>query len=54
MFQHWVCPPCRGICNCSFCRTRNGQRPTGILAPLAKEEGYNSVKDYLDARDYED
>ncbi|XP_014205602.1 cell division cycle-associated protein 7 [Copidosoma floridanum] len=46
---HWACPPCRGLCNCSICRTKNGQRPTGILAPIAKEEGYNSVKDYLEA-----
>ncbi|XP_001602151.2 cell division cycle-associated protein 7 [Nasonia vitripennis] len=48
---HWACPPCRGLCNCSICRTRNGQRPTGILAPLAKEEGFESVKDYLQAND---
>ncbi|KAJ8686778.1 hypothetical protein QAD02_022572 [Eretmocerus hayati] len=50
----WACPPCRGLCNCSICRTRNGQRPTGILAPTAKEEGYDSVKDYLQALDGED
>lgn len=51
---HWSCPPCRDLCNCSICRTRNGQRPTGILAPLAKEEGYDSVKDYLQAIDCRD
>lgn len=43
----WKCPPCRGICNCSICRTREGKRPTGILAPLAFRCGHNSVKDFL-------
>lgn len=44
---NWKCPPCRGICNCSICRTREGKRPTGILAPLAFKYGHNSVKDFL-------
>ena len=44
---NWACPPCRGLCNCSICRTRSGRRPTGILAPVAQEEGYSSVMDYL-------
>lgn len=44
---NWICPPCRGICNCSICRTREGKRPTGILAPLAFRHGHNSVKDFL-------
>ncbi|XP_012283219.1 cell division cycle-associated protein 7-like [Orussus abietinus] len=44
---NWICPPCRGLCNCSICRTRNGQRPTGILAPTVQEEGFSSVMDYL-------
>ncbi|KAL2744040.1 cell division cycle-associated protein 7-like [Vespula maculifrons] len=44
---NWACPPCRGLCNCSICRTRNGLRPTGILAPVVQEEGYSSVMDYL-------
>lgn len=43
----WVCPPCRGLCNCSICRTRSGLPPTGILAPIVKEEGFSSVMDYL-------
>ncbi|XP_015592142.1 cell division cycle-associated protein 7 isoform X2 [Cephus cinctus] len=47
----WACPPCRGLCNCSICRTRNGQRPTGILAPIVQEEGYSSVMDYLQVVD---
>ncbi|XP_076295633.1 uncharacterized protein LOC143216458 [Lasioglossum baleicum] len=43
----WACPACRGLCNCSICRTRSGLAPTGILAPVAQEEGYTSVMDYL-------
>ncbi|KAI4470600.1 hypothetical protein MML48_1g02483 [Holotrichia oblita] len=43
----WKCPPCRGLCNCSICRTRQGKRPTGILAPLAFQNGHKSVKDFL-------
>ncbi|KAG7282239.1 hypothetical protein CRUP_038407 [Coryphaenoides rupestris] len=31
----WRCPPCRGICNCSFCRAREGRCATGILVYLA-------------------
>lgn len=46
---NWHCPVCRGICNCSFCRAREGKRPTGILAPLAQKEGHKSVKDFLDS-----
>ncbi|CAH1992449.1 unnamed protein product [Acanthoscelides obtectus] len=44
---NWHCPVCRGICNCSFCRAREGKRPTGILAPLAQKHGHKSVKDFL-------
>lgn len=43
----WECPPCRGLCNCSICRTRDGKRPTGILAPTVQQEGFTSVKDFL-------
>lgn len=25
----WICPGCRGICNCSLCRKRKGWLPTG-------------------------
>lgn len=45
--SNWQCPPCRGLCNCSICRTRQGKRPTGILAPLAFQYGHKSVKDLL-------
>ncbi|XP_051931817.1 cell division cycle-associated protein 7-like isoform X2 [Hippocampus zosterae] len=43
----WQCPPCRGICNCSFCRQREGRSPTGILFPLAKYHGFSDVHSYL-------
>eukprot|EP00727_Mastigamoeba_balamuthi_P004340 m51a1_g13904 hypothetical protein (429) ;mRNA; r:755636-757275 len=41
----WECPVCRGICNCSICRSRKGWPPTGILAPYVKD--YPSVAHYL-------
>ncbi|XP_076758523.1 uncharacterized protein LOC143427902 [Xylocopa sonorina] len=50
----WACPPCRGLCNCSICRTRSGLRPTGILAPTVQEEGYSSVMDYLQCTEDDD
>ncbi|KAM3878070.1 cell division cycle-associated protein 7-like [Diretmus argenteus] len=43
----WQCPPCRGICNCSFCRLRDGRCPTGILFPLAQYHGFSDVHSYL-------
>lgn len=43
----WVCPVCRGFCNCSICRNRNGKCATGILIGVAKHYGYSNVKDYL-------
>ncbi|PRQ23282.1 putative Zinc-finger domain of monoamine-oxidase A repressor R1 [Rosa chinensis] len=27
----WVCPVCRGICNCSLCSKEKGWEPTGNL-----------------------
>ncbi|XP_017889579.1 cell division cycle-associated protein 7-like [Ceratina calcarata] len=50
----WSCPPCRGLCNCSICRTREGLPPTGILVYAAQEEGYSSVLDYLQSTERED
>ncbi|KAJ3639688.1 hypothetical protein Zmor_003032 [Zophobas morio] len=44
---NWQCYVCRGCCNCSFCRLKEGKRPTGILAPLAKANGYKSVMEFL-------
>ncbi|XP_063284716.1 cell division cycle-associated protein 7 [Pelobates fuscus] len=43
----WLCPPCRGICNCSFCRQRNGRCATGVLVYLAKYHGFDNVHAYL-------
>ncbi|CAI5762167.1 Cell division cycle associated 7 [Podarcis lilfordi] len=43
----WHCPPCRGICNCSFCRQREGRCATGVLVYLAKYHGYDNVHAYL-------
>ena len=45
--QEWRCPPCRGICNCSFCRARDGRCATGVLVYLAKYHGYDNVHAYL-------
>ncbi|XP_052595160.1 cell division cycle-associated 7-like protein isoform X5 [Peromyscus californicus insignis] len=46
----WTCPPCRGICNCSYCRKRDGRCATGILIHLAKFYGYDNVKEYLERK----
>lgn len=43
----WTCPKCRGECNCSACRKKNGKTPTGILAHAAKASGCSSVHDLL-------
>lgn len=43
----WECPPCRGICNCSFCRAREGRCATGVLVYLAKYHGFDNVHAYL-------
>ena len=45
---NWICPPCRSICNCSFCLPKKGKPPTGIMIHLAREAGYESVKHYLE------
>ncbi|XP_030833692.1 cell division cycle-associated protein 7 [Strongylocentrotus purpuratus] len=47
--ETWTCPPCRGNCNCSFCRKKQGRNATGILIHLAKHNGYRSVKDFLES-----
>ncbi|KAJ8416867.1 hypothetical protein AAFF_G00327450 [Aldrovandia affinis] len=43
----WLCPPCRGICNCSFCRAREGRCATGVLVYQAKYHGHGNVHAYL-------
>ncbi|XP_056145908.1 uncharacterized protein LOC130121091 isoform X1 [Lampris incognitus] len=45
----WQCPPCRGICNCSFCRAREGRCATGVLVYLAKYHGFDNVHAYLNS-----
>ena len=49
----WVCPPCRKICNCSFCLPKRGKPPTGIMIHLAREAGYDNVHEYLDKNNYD-
>ncbi|KAK9091200.1 hypothetical protein Sjap_024377 [Stephania japonica] len=46
----WVCPKCRGICNCSCCMKKKGHQPTGMLAPTAKATGFSSVSEMLLAK----
>lgn len=45
--SEWVCPVCRDICNCSFCRLKKGWVPTGSFYRNAKSLGYRSVAHYL-------
>lgn len=44
---NWLCPPCRGICNCSLCRQAKGWAPTGALYRRISSLGYKSVAHYL-------
>lgn len=46
--SEWICPPCRKICNCSFCMPKRGKAPTGIMIHIARECGYDNVHEYLD------
>ncbi|XP_016471865.1 uncharacterized protein LOC107793931 [Nicotiana tabacum] len=43
----WICPACRGICNCSLCRQAKGWAPTGPLYKKIARLGYKSVAHYL-------
>ncbi|KAL4180366.1 hypothetical protein AMTRI_Chr13g124850 [Amborella trichopoda] len=43
----WICPVCRGICNCSVCRLKKGWPPTGALYRKIKSLGFTSVAQYL-------
>ncbi|WOH10053.1 hypothetical protein DCAR_0729514 [Daucus carota subsp. sativus] len=43
----WVCPVCRGICNCSLCRNAKGLPPTGFLYRKISKMGFKSVAHYL-------
>ncbi|WVZ51086.1 hypothetical protein U9M48_002265 [Paspalum notatum var. saurae] len=44
---NWICPVCRGICNCSICRTKKGWFPTGPVYRKVVKLGYKSVAHYL-------
>ncbi|KAF8406362.1 hypothetical protein HHK36_008449 [Tetracentron sinense] len=44
---NWVCPVCRGICNCSLCRVSKGWPPTGSLYRKISSLGFKSVAHYL-------
>ncbi|CAN0927771.1 Cell division cycle-associated 7-like protein, partial [Linum grandiflorum] len=43
----WICPTCRGICNCSLCRKEKGWLPTGNLYRKVTKLGFKSVAHYL-------
>ncbi|XP_078158875.1 uncharacterized protein LOC144554430 [Carex rostrata] len=43
----WICPVCRGICNCSLCRLKKGWKPTRTLYNKVVNLGYKSVAHYL-------
>ncbi|WOK97715.1 hypothetical protein Cni_G06423 [Canna indica] len=47
LLENWICPKCRGVCNCSLCMKKKGQQPTGILIHTAKATGYSSVHEFL-------
>lgn len=44
---NWLCPVCRGICNCSLCRQAKGWPPTGPLYKKVNKLGFKSVAHYL-------
>uniref|UniRef100_H3CB51 Cell division cycle associated 7 like n=1 Tax=Tetraodon nigroviridis TaxID=99883 RepID=H3CB51_TETNG len=46
---NWSCPICRGVCNCSLCRKKEGRCATGNLVGLARFNGHNSVHTYLES-----
>lgn len=45
----WSCPICRGMCNCSLCRKKEGRCATGILVGLARYSGHDNVHEYLES-----
>ncbi|KAF5752930.1 hypothetical protein HS088_TW01G00848 [Tripterygium wilfordii] len=44
---NWICPACRGICNCSLCRQAKGWPATGSLYRKISNLGFKSVAHYL-------
>ncbi|KAL5080451.1 hypothetical protein RYX36_008872 [Vicia faba] len=47
LLSDWMCPKCRGICNCSCCMKKRGQQPTGALSYTARASGFKSVSEML-------
>ncbi|XP_062343037.1 cell division cycle-associated 7-like protein isoform X1 [Osmerus eperlanus] len=45
----WECPLCRGMCNCSLCRRKEGRCATGNLVRLAQYNGKSNVHQYLES-----
>ncbi|XP_032435707.1 cell division cycle-associated 7-like protein [Xiphophorus hellerii] len=45
----WSCPICRGMCNCSLCRKKEGRCATGTLVALARYNGHDNVHEYLES-----
>ncbi|XP_022860674.1 cell division cycle-associated protein 7-like [Olea europaea var. sylvestris] len=45
--KSWICPVCRGICNCSKCRNKKGLPPIPCIYSKALRNGYKSVAHYL-------
>ncbi|KAA8536154.1 hypothetical protein F0562_028632 [Nyssa sinensis] len=45
--SNWICPVCRGICNCSRCRKAKGWAPTGSIYRKVTGLGFKSVAHYL-------
>ncbi|XP_048140089.1 uncharacterized protein LOC115740199 [Rhodamnia argentea] len=45
--SNWLCPVCRGICNCSLCRQAKGWPPTGPLYKKVSKLGFKSAAHYL-------
>lgn len=43
----WECPLCRGVCNCSLCRRKEGRCATGNLVRVAQYNGHSNVQEYL-------
>ncbi|XP_019453000.1 PREDICTED: uncharacterized protein LOC109354749 isoform X5 [Lupinus angustifolius] len=43
--SRWICPKCRGKCNCSCCMGKQGLKPIGRMAKKGKALGSNSVED---------
>ncbi|GLT39988.1 hypothetical protein SLA2020_141510 [Shorea laevis] len=44
---NWICPVCRGVCNCSRCRRGKGWAITGDIYRKVVKMGYKSVAHYL-------